>query len=210
MKTVYQGFAAGSLGLLVGLLAGLALSPVVASLLGIVAAAAIVLLGLKPTAQAGAAAILPDQAMLARVGAFAILCAAGVLSGLYLRSHDALTPSIRDQLRQWTDAGFSPDEARAIVRFRNAGMPAEGGKAAATPQAGAAAALPTGLYAGTTSDDCPRLEPSRYKNAAEVLNAYRLEKGRWEKAAEQVEKHVPREEERLAVLEFLWRLACEP
>src|ERR1700730_6332653 len=52
MKTVYQGFAAGSLGLLVGLLAGLALSPVVASLLGIVAAAAIVLLGLKPTDQA--------------------------------------------------------------------------------------------------------------------------------------------------------------
>ncbi len=42
-----------------------------------------------------------------------------------------------------------------------------------------------------------------------MLHAYRLEQGRWAQDADLVERRVARGEDRMPVLEFLWRVACE-
>ncbi len=102
------------IGLLTGLIIGLSISQVVGIVLGALTALLSIYFGL----QAGAT-VQPKYGLMA---AFSISCILGVLSGLYMRTHSSLSPSIKDQLRNWTDASYSTDEAKQIVLAETIGV----------------------------------------------------------------------------------------
>ncbi|UPG72699.1 hypothetical protein MVG78_00405 [Roseomonas gilardii subsp. gilardii] len=149
--------AGAGLGCLMGLMLGLAATPVVASALAALTALLAAFFGLVKAEDS------PDRAL--RIGSFGAACSLALLLGLGLRTHDLLSPSIRAEVRQWTDAGFEEKEARAMVAFQRLGIaPPDSAKPADRPAKADAPARPqpgtyaTALFASTT-DMCGRIVP---------------------------------------------------
>jgi len=162
-----QIFAGVGLGLLVGLLVGLSSSPVVASIVGALAAGMITLLGYAPkTDSAVTSPITPGSAW--RLGSFGLACALGVLTGIYTRANDLLSPSPKQQIVRLTNAGFTTDEARHWVLAKNLGAATDAGsdKQAGGRGAGVSASV---LFAESGEDLCQAFDPANYQNAGEQL-----------------------------------------
>jgi hypothetical protein len=128
MAMALQTVAGAALGLLLGLLIGLSNSPVVAVVVGALASGLMVLLGFVPNkvaaadAGAGAAGVDALRAAGWRLAGFGFACSAALLAGMYIRTHEAMSPTPEAQMKRLTAAGFSADEARAWVAFKDAGL----------------------------------------------------------------------------------------
>ena len=98
--------AVGSLGLLIGLLVGLSTSPVVGTFVGTIAALAVTLLsaGLgtkskdKDPISKKANEAQPVKFNYAAIVGFSLFCILGIISGIWLRTHDILSPSLERRL----------------------------------------------------------------------------------------------------------------
>lgn len=124
-----EAFAGAGLGLLVGLLVGLSVASVVGGVVGAIAAGLAAFLGLAPK-------VIADRTL--RIGAFGLACAAGVLVGLTVRTGSwGLAPSVRADVKAWTDAGYAPLEARSLVAYQRLGIRPSGDEAAPIPKPGA-------------------------------------------------------------------------
>lgn len=167
-----QVFAGASIGLLLGLLLGLSAAPAVALVVGALAA----LLGsvVLPAAQAKglpaetAAAVAKAAAW--RSTALGLACIAGLVAGLWMRTHDVLSPpapSLARQLAELRDAGYPADEARRLVASR-AFPAAERAASGAAPAAG----LRSTVLFGQGSSACEQMAPSRYASVAAAGQAY--------------------------------------
>lgn len=162
-----QVFSGVAIGLLLGLLMGLASAPVVALVVGAIAA----LLGalVLPAPGAGEGTVpAPARLRMAawRSGALGLAAIAGLLIGLWLRTHDALSPTaptLAQQVAEVQAAGWPADEARRLVASR--AFPAS---ATAAPAPSPRATL---LFSGS-SDDCERLAPARFATVAAAATAY--------------------------------------
>jgi len=97
-------------GLLLGLLLGLAVSPVVSAIIGTMSSLLLVLLGLNENYMNAAKSI--------RVGSFGIFCVIGILTGIYIRSNNALAPSLSGLYTQYKKIGFSDKEARDFIAYQ--------------------------------------------------------------------------------------------
>ena len=113
-----------ALGLLLGILTGLSTSPVVGSLVGTLATVLVVsvnyLLKTHHDRRESAPPVDPrNQDLFPLQGywlaVFCLSCIVGVFSGIWIRTHDLLSPSIRTKVHWWTEAGYPEDEARKIV-----------------------------------------------------------------------------------------------
>jgi hypothetical protein len=92
--------AGGSLGLVIGTLAGLSASPVVGALLGTLSTGAMAFLTLRSeTATAS---------NLTRIGAFGLACLFGSMSGVYLRANNILGLTPKRFIAQLEAAGINP------------------------------------------------------------------------------------------------------
>ncbi len=169
-----QLFSGASIGLLLGLLMGLSTSPVVSLVVGALAAllGALVLPFTKAndTAPAPTPARQRDAAW--RSGALGIAAIVGLAAGIWMRTHDVLSPerpSLAQQVAAVQAAGFSADEARRLVASKE--FPAA--RAASAPAAASAApdARATVLFGADTST-CEKLAPSRFKDVAAAATAY--------------------------------------
>jgi hypothetical protein len=69
-----------------------------------------------------------------RIASFGFACPLAVLLGLGIRSHSWLAPSIDDQIKEWTHAGYSQEQARNFVAFRQLGLVPQGFKATDPPR----------------------------------------------------------------------------
>jgi hypothetical protein len=97
-------------GLLLGLLLGLAVSPVVSAIIGTLSSLLVVLLGLNESY------LNPVKSI--RIGAFGLFCVIGILSGIYIRSHNSLAPSLQSLNKEYKSLGFSDKDARDFIAYQ--------------------------------------------------------------------------------------------
>ena len=95
------------IGMLLGILVGLSVSPVVSGVIATITGLLAVLLGLDEK--------YLDPLKSIRIGAFGLAAVAGVVTGLYIRAFDPLSPSLRDKMDQYIEMGYSDAEARAFI-----------------------------------------------------------------------------------------------
>ena len=166
-----QLFSGASIGLLLGLLMGLSASPIVSLVVGALAA----LLGavVLPLAKANDSTPARQRDAAYRSGALGLAAIVGLAAGVWMRTHDVLSPerpTLAQQVAAVQAAGFSADEARRLVASRE--FPAA--RAASAP-AGATPSNPdyraTVLF-GADASTCEKLAPSRFKDAAAAAAAY--------------------------------------
>lgn len=97
-------------GLLLGLLLGLAVSPVVSGIIGTLSSLLVVLLGLNESY------LNPVKSI--RIGSFGLFCVIGILSGMYIRSHDTLAPPLKTLHAEYKAMGFSDKETRDFIAYQ--------------------------------------------------------------------------------------------
>jgi hypothetical protein len=190
-----QLFAGAGLGLLVGVLVGLSSSPVVAGLVGALAAGMVTLLGFarpaKENQQAQPSYTGYSEGSVVRLGSFGVACAAAVILGLFIRTHNWASPSIAEQVSEVQKAGYSGDEARRWVAYRNIGtatLAANSDASAASTHStgGTASAAGSVLFSGANQGECQHFDTNRYKDAQEHLYALRQLGGKYAEYAEKI------------------------
>lgn len=97
-------------GLLLGLLLGLAVSPVVSGIIGTLSSLLVVLLGLNESY------LNPVKSI--RIGSFGLFCVIGILSGMYIRSHDTLAPPLKTLHAEYKAMGFSDKDSRDFIAYQ--------------------------------------------------------------------------------------------
>ena len=108
------------MGLLLGLIMGLSVSPTTKIVLGVIAAGLGTFLGFDKSAFKGtpAAENQPSRSSFLRelrVGSFGFAVVAGILLGMTIRTNELLSPTIVESVERWTDAGYHPTVARQFV-----------------------------------------------------------------------------------------------
>jgi hypothetical protein len=187
-----QLFAGAGLGLLVGVLVGLSSSPVVSGLVGALAAGMVTLLGFaRPAKEDQQDQPSYTDGSVVRLGSFGLACAAAVILGLFIRTHNWASPSIAEQVSEVQKAGYSPEEARRWVAYRNIGTstPAANSDASAASThstGGTASAAGSVLFSGANQGECQHFDTNRYKDAQEHLYALRQLGGRYAEYAEKI------------------------
>lgn len=199
------------IGLLMGTLLGLSLSPVVGAVLGGLTALLAAFLGLsnQPVAKRFRRPGRTDERNRrireVRAGVFGIACVLGVLMGVFLRAQNVLGVSVQDRYAAWLDLGFSKREARQLAVYGELGLVPEG-RVESETQDDSRPDL-TVLYSNSL-ETCRSLEPRRFPDVTEALNAWNLQlEGHWRDLAAGIEEGVP-EQYRRGILESAWRLAC--
>jgi hypothetical protein len=175
-----QLFAGVALGLLLGLLVGLSTSPVVATVVGALTGGLLVFLGFTSKDQTDSNTIASAGAAGWRLLGFGLSCTAALLVGLLVRTHNLLTPPIKQQISELTDAGFTPDEAHTWVAYKNIGVLMRAQPNTTTDKdKRAATTASSSLFATPDTDACSLFNPDNYSNQAEHLNALRIAGGRY-------------------------------
>jgi len=202
-------FAGAGTGLLLGLLLGLSASPVVAVVVGALAALLASLIGLPLPGKAGAAADAPGPAQRKaahwRAAVFSLVCVLGLLIGLYVRTHDLLSPtprSLQVQVDELTALGFSSAEARRIVvlhKLDDSPVPAP-----------ASTALPgRSLLFAAQAERCERLNPERFKDLAATVAAYRaMDEAAMARVAQAISNQAGDEAARMDLLKAVLEAVC--
>jgi hypothetical protein len=108
---IFSSFFNGlGVGLLLGLLLGLAVSPVVSVIIGTISSLLAVLLGLNENY------LNPVKSI--RIGSFGLFCVVGILSGIYIRSHNLLAPSLQSLYSEYRAMGFSDKDSRNFIAYQ--------------------------------------------------------------------------------------------
>ncbi|HVR29673.1 MAG TPA: hypothetical protein VMS86_09060 [Thermoanaerobaculia bacterium] len=196
-QSAAEWLAGGGIGLLVGALLGLSVSPVVATVLGALTAVIAAFFGLAGDSK-------QDSARLGRIAAFAFAAVVGLVTGLYLRTHDSLSVSVEDDVAEWEAAGYPTGIARGIVAYERTGLVPEGWSQA--PEETGPRSASTALFSAS-AEDCARVDPRDHPDTEELANAFALAEGGWAELA-RATGEVPAEQRR-EILEAAWRLACE-
>lgn len=179
-----QLFAGAGLGLLVGVLVGLSSSPVVSVVVGALAAGMVTLLGFTRPAKEGEPAY--KEGSVARLGSFGVACTAAVLLGLFVRTHNWLSPSIAEQVAEVRKAGYTEDEARRWVALRNIGTAPGSENEKSKSGGGNGAVAGSVLFAGGNSGECQYFDTNRYKDVPEHLYALRQQGGTYAEYADKI------------------------
>lgn len=101
-------------GLLLGTLLGLSISPVVSGVIGTLSGLLAVLLGISEKYMSPLKSV--------RIGAFGFFCVAGILLGMYIRINKGLLPSRQKMMTEYVAVGFSQQEARDFIAYREFGL----------------------------------------------------------------------------------------
>lgn len=105
-----------------------------------------------------------------RSGALGVAAIAGLMAGIWMRTHDVLSPpraTLAEQVQAVQAAGFSADEARRLVAGRE--FATNRATAASTP---ANADVRSTVLFGADASACEKLAPSRFKDVAAAAAAY--------------------------------------
>lgn len=157
-------FSGASVGLMVGVLLALSVSPVVGIFISALATGLAVLLGLNDQHFSNARAL--------RIGVMGVTLLVGVGGGLYVRTHGLLSPSLAQQRDEYMALGFSKADALRLLEGRIIGavpawvpVAAVGGAHAAQPVSVAVPATASvGSYLFSSQakmSDCAQLRLTR-------------------------------------------------
>jgi hypothetical protein len=117
-------FSAGlTMGGLIGLILGMSVSPVAATVVGGLVALLASFFGLlpSPVKSEKLASLTRERLAAPRLIGFGIAATGALLCGLYLRTHGVLSPSPRVVAARWVDARFSPEQARLLTAYELVG-----------------------------------------------------------------------------------------
>jgi hypothetical protein len=195
-KNAIALYSGSGIGLLIGVLMGLAVSPTVGIIIGALASVLAVLLGLND-AQFG-------DAKGVRIGSFGFACVIGAFFGIFVRTHNLLSPSPRDLLDSYVDLGFSKQQVLKFVAYKEFGILDKEWKMADTIIASTGAASGDEESTGGTSlkgslarsshasvlfsadvdlSSCNNLEDLDELPASEIVTNFDLEEGVWKEMA---------------------------
>jgi hypothetical protein len=144
----FLNFVAGlCLGTLTGTLVGLTTTGVVSTVLSTVVAIITAFLGIG-----GELKFFETSSAPIRVIGFSLAMTIALVSGIWLRSHQALSPTPIEIVRQLTAAGYSTTEARDLARLVRFGLKFEGvDPISEEAVAGSIKQTQTSLYSSTAS-----------------------------------------------------------
>lgn len=196
--------AGGAVGALLGFTMGMSASPVVGTVLAALGAGLLALLGLKREGEAEREASV-CAASSWRILGFGILAVAATLLGVAIRTHGWLSPSLAEQHRALTEAGFSDVEARQILWARE-NMPAEPASPLPAPEALRPAddrTTPAALHTdagpplasphdsvlfAAAADDCSKLDAGQYRDMNAFLSSLGQRKGKYGQLAADLQR----------------------
>ncbi len=201
-------FGVGSLGILVGTLAGLSASPVVAALIGTLTAVAVGFIGhTSGTADTDRG----SDSTLASVGIFSIAAIVGVFCGIYIRTHDLLSPSPKspkDMIAALTDAGIAPKVAQDLYigqLIRNASAPSFPSVPSDKKSLGSSVLFEAGV-GRDLSEYAPIFKGS---NLNEMLRVFHRQGGNLATLADEIARGPAVESEKIAECRVLYDLTLE-
>jgi len=203
-------FGGAGIGLLFGVIMGTSTTPTVGIVLGALTAVLAAILGLNDKHFTNAKAV--------RIGAFGFACVLGAYSGLFVRSHNLLSPSPEALKAEYVQLGFSESQALQLVLYKEFGGTANNSPAISNPhptrdsmsslananELGLKLELPSTqskqvanqhssllFSADINITGCDELKDTDASLPnGEVINNFMLTGGLWENLANQVEKAV--------------------
>lgn len=184
MPTILAAAALGALtGYLVGLTTSSVVGPVLSALLAMAAGVAALTGVQNPFLPKGEGAAERGRIHNFAVFGFAAAAVVGVSAGLWIRSHNLLSPQPAAIQAQWQALGFERETAAQIALISLTGIKLDDSGAAAPPEGGKTTAA-SYLFAETATDTCQRTNPATAPDADEARNAWKLSPGRWPQFAE--------------------------
>ncbi len=210
-----QIFSSVGIGSLIGILLGLSSSPVVGLVVGSITALLASLIGLKTPAtdDSDSQVLTSSQLKLAgiRTGSFGLACVLGIVVGIYMRTHNVLSPvepTLEVQFNELTQIGFSPKEARdllVIKRFGNKSTANKGESSAATQS------LEKTVLFATDSALCEQIAVDRFESFTALISFYRsLELNELSAMAVAINQHVNDDDTRMAIMKSTLAGICTP
>jgi hypothetical protein len=175
---------------------GLAVSPTVGIIIGALASILAVLLGLNDSQFSDAKSI--------RIGSFGFACVLGAFLGIFVRTHNLLSPAPQDLMDTYTKLDFSEQEVRSFIAYKEFGILDKSWKMADTvitskgaesgDEGGGSSTTVSGSLARSSHasvlfsadvnlSSCTNLEDLEELPATEIVNNFNLEKGVWREMA---------------------------
>ena len=200
ITSVFSGLG---LGLVLGIIAGLSVSPVIQTILGsLVTVAAGFLTFQASSASVSPAAVRTNEL---RIGSFGFACVLGIALGLFARSHDSFGLSIQQQLARWTSAGYTPAQAQQFVLFERLGLKPQGQDVVSGDlQKSQSSNLFSNKLSATV---CEQWDPHQFKSADGMLNQMALTNPQLAARATHIRATVPADPQQAAV-NSAWEELC--
>lgn len=192
MNLVLALFSGTGIGLLIGVLMGISVTPTVAVIIGALASGLAILLGLNDAHFNNAKAV--------RIGGFGFACVLGIYFGLYARTHQMLSPepvpppSLAEQKAEYVAMGFSEREALDFIAFSRfkiknpswilVGDPAASGAGAGGESLAEKAKMTLLFGAEVNLDKCDELDgPEADFDLIDVVDVFDIAGGVWRSLA---------------------------
>ena len=213
-----QIFSSVGIGLLIGILLGLSASPVVGLVVGSVTALLTSLIGMQTPKKSGdqetTEKISQEQLKLIgiRAGVFGLTCIVGIFAGIYMRTHNVLSPpkpTLKEQVNELIGIGFNSQEARdlVVVQVPYADSSSEKTNNRSTLSTDA---LQNTVLFSIDSETCEKIAISRFENISAAIGYYQtLELQPLRTIAMAVDKHVTEEKAKKEIMESVLELLCE-
>ena len=115
-KEIFSGI---SLGILTGFIIGLSISQIAGIILGALTSLLAAFFGLKSGDEG-------KTANLVIIGSFSIACLVSIFMGLYMRTHNFLSPSLADQIKIYKSVPFDSIEIKKIILLKEFGLVPDG------------------------------------------------------------------------------------
>ena len=110
----FAAYGGAGIGLLFGVIMGTSTTPTVATVLGALTAMLAAILGLNDS--------LFNNAKAVRIGSFGFACVLGAYLGMFVRSHNLLSPSPEALKAQYVNLGLSEEQAVQLVIYKEFGF----------------------------------------------------------------------------------------
>ena len=211
-----QIFSSVGIGSLIGILLGLSSSPVVGLVVGSITALLASLIGLKTPAtddDSGSQVLTGAQLKLAglRTGSFGLACVLGIFVGIYMRTHNVLSPTeptLQVQFSELTQIGFSPKEARELLVIKKFNDKSTQDKSA---DSSPTASLEKTVLFATDSKLCEKIAVDRFENFSALMSFYRsMELTELSAMAVAINQHVTNEDTKMAIIRSTVAGICTP
>lgn len=108
-------FAGIGLGLLTGTIIGLSIAEVTGIILGALTSLLAAFFGLRANKEG-------ERGNQIIIGTFSVTCLVSIFFGLFIRTHNLLSPSLASEIKEYKDAYFDTVEIKKIILFKELGL----------------------------------------------------------------------------------------
>lgn len=211
MLLLTQVFSSLGIGLLIGLLLGLSSAPVVGMVVGSVTALLASLLGVSlPSKDATAEPLSRErqQALIGvRAGTFGLACIVGMFAGIYMRTHDVLSPplpGLEERYQELQSIGFTPEQARSLL------VPSVKVEAGGDGSAGDAPSIRNTTLFSVDAETCQQIAIDRFATLEAAAKYYQgRELPRLARLTREIDQSIEADKDKRTAVRAMLEVACE-